>query len=354
MGGISSLEFVSKGYKIKYIDSLIPSNISNVTGVNENIEGKIFKVMFDKTHIESFLCEESDLTVGWLLSEATRKYDQLREEGEIKGPKKHVVGIKSVQSILGLDYYLTQLENSLSPIKEKTLLAVHYAQIQDNCSQEESKGAQVTKNDFRFLNVIGCGGYSNVVLARKKDSGRLYAIKIIKKDATYVKTNKSVYISEAAIMKKLSGTPFIVNLHYTFQTENELYFSMDPCIGGTLFHFFSHSAKGDISMNIAKFYLSEIIVALEKIHSRNVMYRDLKPENILIDVDGHIKLSDFGLSKIIQKRDETSMTFCGSPEYLPPEMLYGLEHDRSVDFYTLGCLMYEMLIGFPPFHSVNK
>lgn len=187
-----------------------------------------------------------------------------------------------------------------------------------------------------------------------KDSGRLYAIKIIKKDKAYLKTNKSVYLSEVNIMKKLTGLPFIVGLHYTFQTENELYFAMEPCIGGTLFHFMTHCSKGDLNINIVKFYLAEIVVALEKIHSKNIMYRDLKPENILIDIDGHVKISDFGLSKQIRKRDEKSYTFCGSPEYLPPEMILGYEHGRAVDFYTLGCLIYEMIVGFPPFHSPNS
>lgn len=91
-----------------------------------------------------------------------------------------------------------------------------------------------------------------------------------------------------------------------------------------------------MNTNIIKFYMAEIIVALEKIHLNNIMYRDLKPENVLIDIDGHIKIADFGLSKKIRKRDDTSMTFCGSPEYLPPEMLLGMEHSRKVDFYTLG------------------
>lgn len=100
--------------------------------------------------------------------------------------------------------------------------------------------------------------------------------------------------------------------------------------------------------------MTEIIVALEKVHSKNVMYRDLKPENVLIDVDGHIKVSDFGLSKQTKKRDEMSYTFCGSPEYLPPEMICGQKHTRAVDFYTLGCLLYELMFGFPPFHGVNK
>jgi len=126
---------------------------------------------------------------------------------------------------------------------------------------------------------------------------------------------------------------------------------MDPWIGGNLFFFMSHFPKQDLNINIVKFYMAEIVVALDLIHSQNIMYRDLKPENILIDIDGHVKISDFGLSKQIRRRDEVSSTFCGSPEYLPPEMILGYDHSRTVDFYTLGCLLYEMLVGFPPFHS---
>lgn len=289
--------------------------------------------------------------MGWLLSEVTRRYNELFETHKFGDkPKQHVVGFKTIESIPAIDYYLTHLENPLHPIKDNTLLAVHFAKISESSAEDEESG-KIGKNSFHYLKVIGCGGYSNVVLARKKDSGRLYAVKIIKKDSTYLKTNKSVYLAEVNIMKKLTGLPFIVDLHYTFQTENELYFAMDPCIGGTLFHFMSHCPRGDLNTNIIKFYMAEIIVALEKIHSKNIMYRDLKPENILIDIDGHIKLSDFGLSKQMRKRNETSLTFCGSPEYLPPEMLLGYEHSRAVDFYTLGCLLYEMIIGFPPFHT---
>ena len=187
-----------------------------------------------------------------------------------------------------------------------------------------------------------------------KDSGRLYAVKIIKKDHLYINTPKSVFLSEAQIMQRLTGQEFIIGLNYTFQTESELYFAMQPWIGGTLFHLFTHFAKGTMSNDIVKFYIAEVILALEKIHSKNIMYRDLKPENILIDIDGHIKLSDFGLSKQNNRRDDLSSTFWGSPEYLPPEMLYGFDHSRAVDFYTLGWLLYEMIVGFPPFHSPNK
>jgi serum/glucocorticoid-regulated kinase 2 len=105
---------------------------------------------------------------------------------------------------------------------------------------------------------------------------------------------------------------------------------------------------------VAKFYLSEIIIALEFIHSQGIIYRDLKPENILIDIDGHIKITDFGLAKQLKNRDDLSSTFCGSPEYLCPEMLQGKKHSRAVDFYTLGCLAYELLIGIPPYYSEDR
>lgn len=206
-----------------------------------------------------------------------------------------------------MDYYLTFPNNSLNPIKETTSLTVHFAQVKEDDSP--SQAAKVDKNSFHFLKVIGSGGYSNVVLARKKDTGKMYAIKIIKKDKTFLKTNKRVYLAEVNIMKKLTEMPYIVGLHYTFQTENELYFAMDPCIGGTLFHFMTHFPKQDLNINIVRFYLAEIVVALDLIHSQNIMYRDLKPENILIDIDGHLKLSDFGLSKQMRNKDETSSTF---------------------------------------------
>ena len=137
-------------------------------------------------------------------------------------------------------------------------------------------------------------------------------------------------------MQKLTGQPFIVGLNYSFQTETELYFAMEPCIGGTLFHLFTHLPKGTLNNEVVKFYMAEIVIALEKMHSKNIIYRDLKPENILIDIDGHIKLSDFGLSKQLSSLEELNTTFCGSPEYLPPEMLLGYMHSAAVDFYTLG------------------
>ena len=346
MGSLSSFEFVPSDYKIRYLDSMTQTKCMRGLKNSDHDNGKTLKVVINKDHIIQIFWPESDLTIGWLLSEVKRKFDEIKHEISCDDEDKLIVALRTIESIPALDYYLTHLENPITPIDGKTLLAVHF-------SRKDSKSDEITKDSFQYLKIIGCGGYSNVVLARKKDTGRLYAIKIIKKDKTFLNTNKSVYLTEASIMKKLTDLPFIVRLSYTFQTENELYFAMEPWIGGTLFHFITHWARGDLNLSVIKFYMAEILVALEKIHSKNIMYRDLKPENVLIDIDGHIKLSDFGLSKQIKRRKETSTTFWGSPEYLPPEMLLGIEHSRAVDFYTFGWLLYEMIVGFPPFHSDN-
>lgn len=312
---MASLDFVPSDYKIRYVDSLIPSNFTGYGDQFKSNKARTIRVRIAKNMIEDIYCPDADLTVGWLLSEVNRRYDERfeKEVGDNKDQlfsKKLIVGLKTLELLPALDYYLTHFDNCLRPIKEGTVLAVHYAKMnEDDHLQSRKYRRKVGTEDFQYLKVIGCGGYSHVVLARKKDSGRLYAIKVIKKDKLYVETRKDVYTSEAEIMRKLTGQPFIVGLHYTFQTENELYFAMEPCIGGTLFHFFTHLAKGTMNGDVVKFYMAEIITALEKIHSRNIMYRDLKPENILIDFDGHVKLSDFGLSKQNRKRDELSSTF---------------------------------------------
>jgi hypothetical protein len=242
MGGISTFDFVPADYKIKYIDSTTPGFYSSDDSYTGFKGIKTYKVLISKGIVETFEADFSnaELTVGWLLSEVTRRYGQLykkkilEDSGE-ESDKKLIIGLRTVEATPALDYYLTHLEYSMSTVKESTLLTIHFSNAKESTSTEK-----INKDSFQYLKVIGCGGYSNVVLGRKKDSGRLYAIKIIKKDKVYCKTNKNIYLNEAGIMKKLSGLPFLTNLHYTFQTENELYFAMDPCIGGTLFRFMTH------------------------------------------------------------------------------------------------------------------
>lgn len=104
----------------------------------------------------------------------------------------------------------------------------------------------------------------------------------------------------------------------------------------------------------AKFYFSEILLGLEYIHSKGIVYRDLKPENVLLDIDGHLKLADFGLSKNLCSPESLTNSFCGSPEYMSPEMLIGCGHGFAVDYYSLGAILFEMLTGLPPFYSTDR
>ncbi len=315
MGLMASLDGIPSDYTIKYVNSLIPSNIAGLGHQFKSNKARTIRVKIAKDIIEDIHCPDADLTVGWLFSEVTRRYDQhfdsqIGENKDNTYKKKLLIGLKTLEGLPALDYYLNFLDNCLRPLKNGTTLAVQYAKLREGDDfEKDSYRKPIGKEDFHFLKVIGCGGYANVVLARKKDSGRLYAIKIIKKDHLYVSTRKSVYTSEAEIMHKLTGCQFIVGLNYTFQTETEIYFVMEPCIGGTLFHLLTHFPKGTLNAKAIKFYMAEVIIALEKIHSKNIIYRDLKPENILIDIDGHIKLADFGLSKQLQDLDELNSTF---------------------------------------------
>lgn len=208
---------------------------------------------------------------------------------------------------------------------------------------------KVTQDDFELLNVIGKGSFGKVMQVKKKDDQKIYAMKVLRKEAIIARKQVAHTRAEKSILQKIQH-PFIVKLHYAFQTKDKLYMILDFINGGELFY---HLKKeGRFAENRVKFYAAEITCAIAHLHSLNIVYRDLKPENILIDMDGHITITDFGLSKEINPEEGTS-TFCGTPEYLAPEVLKGQGHGTAVDWWSLGTLIYEMLTGLPPFYSQN-
>ncbi|KYQ91663.1 protein kinase 2 [Tieghemostelium lacteum] len=213
-----------------------------------------------------------------------------------------------------------------------------------------SKNKQtVTKDDFELLTVIGKGSFGKVMQVKKRDDGKIYAMKVLRKDAIIARKQVNHTKSEKTILQAISH-PFIVNLHFAFQTRDKLYMVLDFVNGGELF--FHLKREGRFSEPRVKIYAAEIVSALDHLHRQDIVYRDLKPENILLDSDGHICITDFGLSKKIETTDGT-FTFCGTPEYLAPEVLNGHGHGCAVDWWSLGTLLYEMLTGLPPFYSQN-
>ncbi|GAA6028306.1 hypothetical protein JCM8097_006967 [Rhodosporidiobolus ruineniae] len=205
-------------------------------------------------------------------------------------------------------------------------------------------------NHFDFLRMIGKGTFGRVFQVRKKDTKRIYAMKVLSKREIVAKKEVAHTIGERKILQRSSDSPFLLGLKFSFQTETDLYLVMDYKSGGELFH---HLQKeGRFTEDRARFYTAEIVLAFEHLHKFDIVYRDLKPENILLDATGHIVLCDFGLSKPDLPSDALTNTFCGTTEYLAPEVLLDDNgYSKIVDFWSLGVLLFEMCCGWSPFYA---
>jgi tRNA A-37 threonylcarbamoyl transferase component Bud32 len=179
---------------------------------------------------------------------------------------------------------------------------------------------KISLQDFELLKVIGRGSFAKVMKVKKKDTGNVYAMKILKKEQILNENVVKQTNAEKQILQNISH-PFIVGLHYAFQTEEKLYLVMDFLPGGELFFHLKELESFDVQK--AKFYAAEIVLAFEYLHNLHIIYRDLKPENVVLDREGHVKLTDFGLAKDDVQENVPTYTFCGAPEYLAPEVLQG-------------------------------
>lgn len=193
------------------------------------------------------------------------------------------------------------------------------------------------------------------MLVKKKDdsSGTLYAMKTLRK-AALIKRNQLAHTGTERYILQNIHCPFLVHLVFAFQTTDKLYMVLDYMAGGELFFWLKKDRK--FSENRARLYTAEITLAIDALHSADIVYRDLKPENILLDEAGHLRLTDFGLAKggiTGAGAEGGTKTFCGTPEYLAPEILENKGHGKGVDWWALGTLLFEMLTGLPPFYDSN-
>lgn len=221
------------------------------------------------------------------------------------------------------------------------------SKYQDYCNRPK-----IGVDDFELIRVIGKGSFGKVTLVRKKTSGTLYAMKVLNKSHIL----KRKQIEHTKTERRVLGTmnhPFIVKLHYAFQTPSKLYFVLDYAAGGELFFHLTRMKR--FPEHVAQFYAAELASALDSLHQIGVIYRDLKPENILLDREGHVKLADFGLAKEgVSDPICGATSLCGTPEYLSPEVLNRQGHGHAVDWWNLGMVLYEMLTGLPPWYTTDK
>lgn len=206
-----------------------------------------------------------------------------------------------------------------------------------------------------MLRVLGKGSFGKVVLVQKrcgKEKDGLFAMKILKK-SHLLKRNQIARTRTERKVLSIVDHPFIMKLHFAFQTDDRLFLVLDYCAGGELFFHLSRHRR--FPETWTRFYAAELLLALAHLHSKGIIYRDLKPENVLLDAEGHVKLGDFGLAKAnISHPYKGATSMCGTPEYMAPEILQGLGHGFCADYWGLGMLTYEMMTGLPPWYTTDR
>ena len=234
-----------------------------------------------------------------------------------------------------------KLKGSDNDVIAGWLLALRSATFHNNILSMDS---------FQILSVLGRGYFGKVMLVSQKDTGELFAIKTVHKMRLLQSQKVHTILAERNIMRRTEH-PFIVKLLFAFQSATKFYLGLEYIPGGELLGLMKRQPV--MPMSQVRLYVAELALALNHLHSIGICYRDLKPENILIGTDGHLKLTDFGLAKDISKLG-TTHTFCGTAEFMAPEMVEKKPYSFTVDWWSLGVLTYELLFGRNPFYDENR
>ena len=278
---------------------------------------------------------------------------------------KDIYFFKIIASKISVKYYSKHKEITVEWIERIKIASEYYhiykpkgngrktMEITEEVINEESLTTSqdnIHFNCFTIMDEIGNGSFGTVYKVKKNVTGEIFAMKSLSKPVLQKHKQLKYAISECKIMRQLNH-PFVVHLHYAFQTSKYLYLVLELCPNGDLYGLIEK--KGKVEEHISRFYIAEVILALEYLHDMDIIYRDLKPANVLIDRFGHAKLADFGLAKENIDKGNLAMTMAGSPAYLPPEIILNKGASKASDIYGIGPLLFELLTGTTPYYCDN-
>ena len=350
------IEYKSKKELSKKKSPKRPRKVEESPSLNKNIDEQIFQPINDSLHIKEEINNNNFDNNNDFDNNINDNINIDNEiENQIDEPISPIVkNMNNNFGGLGENINISEIQNKDDIIipEIKTNPLMESKESTDTIFSAHKHIKEVKNEDFKIIKIIGRGSYGKVCLVEYLPTHEIYAMKSLKKDLLIREEKIESTLLEKEILESINH-PFILNLIFCFQTEERINFVMPFIPGGELFqHLKKVKHFGELK---AKFYSAQMALAIQHLHDNGYIYRDLKPENVLIDEKGYLRLTDFGLAKKIKPGEKTN-SFCGTPEYLAPEIINGNGYDKNVDWWSFGILLYEMICGIPPFYlqDVNK